>query len=94
MFRFTIRELLLLTLIVALALVWGLERRRSDRFRRDLELVQNELQLSRITIKTLYEDLDHIDRSLPPHGLTLVWSKDMRPKVQSRGMGSRPSPAK
>lgn len=85
MFRFTIRELLLLTLSVALGLGWGLERWRRERLERDAELAQNEVQQSRATIKTLYEDLDAIDRSLPPHGLTLVWSKDLRPTVQSLG---------
>lgn len=89
MFRFTIRELLLVTLSVALGLGWGLERWRRERLVRDMELAQNEVQQSRVTIKTLYEDLDAIDQSLPPHGLMLVWSKDLRPTVQPRPPVSR-----
>jgi hypothetical protein len=37
MFRFTIRELVLLTLVVAMGVGWWVERRRYDRLRFALE---------------------------------------------------------
>jgi len=80
--RFTIRDLLLLTVIAALAVGWALERHRSNQLARRLDLVQYEEQQARVVIDSLYEDLDGIEKALPPHGLALVWSREMRPSVQ------------
>jgi hypothetical protein len=80
--RFTIRELLLLTVIAALAVGWALERFHRSRLERRLEIVQYEEQQARFVIDSLYQDLEQIEQALPPHGLSLVWSREMRPTVQ------------
>lgn len=83
MFRFTIRELALVTLAVALGLGWWQEWRRNSGLERRAELAENDSRQSRAAIKSMYEDLDRIEQALPPHGLTLVWSRDFRPTVQA-----------
>jgi hypothetical protein len=82
MFRFTIRDVLWLTVVVALAVGWILERRRSGGLERRIELAENDAQQSRQAIKIMHEDLDRLEQALPPHGLTLDWSRDMRPTLQ------------
>lgn len=83
MFRFTIRDVLWLTVVVALGLAWVLERRRSTGLEQQVRAVENDAQLSRVAIKSLYEDLERIERELAPHDLTVVWSKDLRPTIQT-----------
>ena len=92
MYRFTIRDLLLLTVIAALAVGWVLERQRSARLARRLELLQYEEQQARFVINSLYDDLEKIEQALPPHGLSLTWSREMRPSVQpmSPSVSKRP----
>jgi len=82
MFRFTIREMLLLTVSIALGLGWIVERVHSIKLQSDVTHYEREANLSKLAIKTMHEDLDRIERALPPHGLTLVWSRDMRPSVE------------
>jgi len=83
MFRFTIRDVLLFTTIVALGMGWGLERRQSIRLRHDTAVIENEVQQSRVVIKNLYEDLDKINQELSQHGLTLSWSSKLRTYIQT-----------
>jgi hypothetical protein len=85
MFRFTIRDVLWLTVVVALAVGWWLERSRSERLERAVSIAENDARQSRAAITSMYEDLERIERDLPAHGLTLVWSRDMRPSVQATG---------
>ncbi len=44
MFRFTIRELLMLTLVVALVTAWGLESHRSRQWRQRAEIAVGQLE--------------------------------------------------
>jgi len=90
MFRFTIRELVLVTIVVALGVGRAVERQRNRNLDRRVELAENDARQSRVAIKMMYEDLDGIEQALPPHGLTLVWSREMRPTVQELSAGSRP----
>jgi len=83
MFRFTIRDVLLLTTIVALGMGWALERRQSTRLRHDAAVIEYEVQQSRVVIKNLYEDLDKINQELSQHGLTLSWSSKLRTYIQT-----------
>jgi hypothetical protein len=83
MFRFTIRDVLWLTVVVALGVGWVLERQRSKRLERHVDVVENEAEQSRVAMRRLYEDLDRIEQALPPHGLSIEWSKDLRPSVQT-----------
>ncbi len=83
MYRFTVRELLLVTVIVALAVGWALERRRGQRLQHHLDVTESQEQQARVVINSLYEDLGRIEQALPPHGLALVWSREMRPSVQT-----------
>jgi hypothetical protein len=92
MFRFSIRELLLITLVVALALGWALERRHSKSLERQLNVIETDARQSHVAIKLLHDDLERIERALAPHGLTLAWSKDFRPSLQvaAQSAGSGP----
>ena len=83
MLRFSIRDVLWLTVVVAMGIVWVLERHRNTRLAHDLVIVENEAQLSRLAIKSLHEDLSRIEQALPRHGLTVVWTNDLRPTVQT-----------
>src|SRR6478672_4856619 len=82
MLRFTIRDVLWLTVVVAMGVGWTLERQRGNGLERRVGIIENDAQQSRIVIKSLYDDLDRIERALPPHGLTVEWSKDFRPSLQ------------
>ena len=82
MFRFTIRELILLTLAIALGLGWLLERRQAKQHERDLGVIETEARQSQVAIKIMHDDLERIERDLAPHGLTLAWSNDLRPSLQ------------
>jgi hypothetical protein len=82
MFRFSIRDVLWLTVVVALGIAWVLEHQRNTKLAHDLGVVENEAQVSRLAIKSLHEDIDRITQALPRHGLTVVWSNDLRPTVQ------------
>ena len=83
MFRFTIRDVLWLTVVVALAVVWGLERQRSAGLARQVRVVETEAVNALAAVKCLHEDIDRIEQALPTHGLALVWSNEMRPRVQT-----------
>jgi hypothetical protein len=89
MFRFTIRELLLLTVIVALGLGWGLESWRSVRLQKAIASAELERELSRAAIESLHQDIERIEKELPPHGLTLAWSREMRPSIQKLARPNR-----
>jgi hypothetical protein len=80
--QFTIRELLLVTVIVGMGVGWWLEYRQSAHIKRLLDVVEIEAKQSRMAINTMYADLDGIEQSLQPYGLTLSWSNDLRPSVQ------------
>jgi hypothetical protein len=64
MFHFTIRELLLVTVIVAMGVGWWLEHRRSAGLKRLLDVVEIEAKQSRMAINTMYADLDR-NRAVP-----------------------------
>ena len=81
-FRFTIREVLLLTVIIALGVGWSVERIRSSRLAREVRILEREAERSKLAIKTLYQDIEGIEQALPRHGLHIVWSNDARPSVQ------------
>jgi len=81
MFRFTIRDVLWLTVVVALAVGWWLERTRSQGQARRIERLEAEVQQVGVVIKTLYDDLERIEQALPAYGAGLVWSRDMRPSL-------------
>jgi hypothetical protein len=82
MFRFSIRELLLLTIIAALGVALALESWRSQRLQNALNLAESESQNMRTAVGNLHDDIERIEDGLPPHGLKLEWSRDMRPTVQ------------
>jgi hypothetical protein len=76
--RFTIRELLILTVTVGLGIAWLTDRSRlyaalekSDHEREYLEWVRNDLE----------EDIVHINGQLVAHGLELRHACQMRPIV-------------
>jgi hypothetical protein len=81
MFRFTIRDVLWLTVVVALTVGWWLERARSQGQARRIERLEAEVQQSGVAIKTFYDDLERIEQALPAYGAGLVWSRDMRPSL-------------
>ena len=81
MFRFTIRDVLWLTVVVALAVGWWLERARSQGQARRIERLEGEVQQVGVVIKTLYDDLERIEQALPAYGAGLVWSREMRPSL-------------
>jgi hypothetical protein len=83
MFRFSLRELILTTLVVALALGWALERRQSQWLARQLTVIEIEARQSHVAIKLLHDDLERIEQALAPHGLALAWSKDLRPSLEA-----------
>jgi hypothetical protein len=83
MFRFTIRELFLLTIIAALAVALALEHRRGERLENDLSLAENESKNMRTAVGNLHDDIERIEQTLPAHGLKLTWSRDMRPTLES-----------
>ena len=82
MFRFSIRELVLLTMVVALSIGWGLAQWRSQRLVRSLALMENEARLMTAAVASLHKDIEQIETGLTAYGLKLVWSRDMRPSVQ------------
>ena len=82
MFRFTIRELCLLTVIAALAVALVLQHSRSERLQNALALAENESENMRTAVGNLHDDIERIEQGLPAHGLTLQWSRDMRPTLQ------------
>jgi hypothetical protein len=82
-FRFTIRDVLWLTVVVGVALGWVLERQRSKRLQYEVDVAENEADQSRMTIEIMYDDLNRIEQALAPHGLKLAWSKDLRPSIQT-----------
>lgn len=82
MFRFTIRELVLVTIVVALGVGWVLERWRNRRLEKSLTLAENEARVMEAAVESLHEDIERIEQGLPSHGLTLHWSRDMRPSLQ------------
>ena len=84
MFRFTLRELVLVITVVALGTGWGLERWRNAGLRRELAMAENESQLMRMAVVSLHEDMERIEKGLPAHGLKFEWSRDMRPSVAKR----------
>jgi hypothetical protein len=90
MFRFTIRELLLLTIIAALAVALALEHWRGERLKNDLALAENESKNMRTAVGNLHDDIERIEQTLPAHGLTLQWSRDMRPTLQKVKQGVQP----
>ena len=90
MFRFTIRDVLWLTALVALGLGWGREHYRRLQVAESIASLESEAQLSRLAIASLHKDIERIENDLPPHGLSLVWSRDLRPSVQ-RVASSTPS---
>jgi len=81
MFRFTIRDVLWLMVVVGLALGWWLERARSQGQARRIASLEGEVQQVGLVIKTLYDDLERIEQALPAYGAGLVWSPDMRPSL-------------
>ena len=83
MFRFSIRDVFWLTVVVALGLGWVLERQRSKELQSHVRIAENEAEQSRMAIKILYEDLSRIEQALAPHGLAFAWSKDLRPSIQT-----------
>lgn len=89
MFRFTIRELLLLTVVAALGVGWAVERWHSEQQRKSIVSFELDAQLSRAAFESLHQDIEQIEKDLHPHGLTLVWSSQLRPSVQKL---DRPSP--
>ena len=82
MFRFSIRELVLVTLVVALGIGWGLERWQNSTLARRLVLAENESQLMQTAVTSLHEDIAGIEKGLTPYGLKLVWSREMRPTLE------------
>ena len=82
--RFTVRELLLVTVIVGLGIGWWMDHWRSSGVQRRLDVVEIEAKQSRTAIAAMYADLDAIEQSLSTHGLTLSWSRNLRPSVQPR----------
>ena len=81
MFRFTIRDVLWLTVVVALGVGWWLERTRSQGQARRIERLDAEVKQLGSVIKTHYDDLERIEQALPAFGAGLVWSRDMRPSL-------------
>ena len=90
MFRFTIRDVLWLTVVVALGLAWGLERRRSAKLEHKVDVIEIEAEQSRLVIKNLHDDLDKLGQALPPHGLTIAWSREFRPSLQTLSKPASP----
>ena len=89
MLRFTIRELLLVTLVVGLGLTWF-----ADRSRLHAALVASEREnetLERVS-DTLREDIDRIGDQLPSHGLYLWHACGVGPIVGEPPADPRPSP--
>ena len=81
MFRFTIRELVLVSMVVALGVGWELQRTHSRGQARRIARLEAEVKQHGDVIKTLYDDLERIEQGLPAYGAGLVWSREMRPSL-------------
>ncbi|MFN0017662.1 MAG: hypothetical protein ACKVP0_05335 [Pirellulaceae bacterium] len=86
--KFSIRDLFLVTLIVALAVGWWVERRR----REQLE-IDSDPELSRLAIDSLHRAIQDIDSDLNRRGLTVVWSSKMRASVETINLPTSQAPA-
>ena len=82
MFRFTIRDVLWLTVVVAIVCAWWIEWRRERLANQRIEVLESEVEQSRFVAKSLYDDLDRIERALPSYDAQIIWSRDMRPTLQ------------
>jgi hypothetical protein len=70
MFRFTIRDLLWLTVVVSLAIGWGMQ---IGRLNADLTHSRNESQSRHSANERLRRDIDDIREQLERHGFTVTW---------------------
>jgi len=71
--KFTIRDLFLVTMIVALAVGWWLERRRCDKLQMDLAVAEEEVRSDEEALKGYARIVDKIELALPSYGLTISW---------------------
>jgi len=65
MLRFTIRELLILTLAVGLAVGWWLEHRRADQLNSENFVLRLAGEMMRQAIEKMEADEDAVARNLP-----------------------------
>ena len=90
--RFTIRDLLWLTVVVALGAGFASERWSSNRLRHELALEGQRLQLWMGSSDLYMEDIRAIKKELPSHGLQLVWAEDTgRPVIVELESSLNPS---
>ena len=83
MFRFSIRELMLVTLVMGLGLAWGIERRQ---LRAELTDAREEAKVNDYFLRESAKSIKEIDRQLAYHGLRLGYT----PCGQGPGVCERP----
>ena len=88
--KFSIRDLLLVTVIVALAVGWWVEHRRREELENS---IASNSKLSRLAIESLHDAIQRIESDLKHQGLTLVWSNDLRPSVEKIDLPNSSAPA-
>ena len=71
--KFTIRDLFLVTMIVALAVGWWADSRRRGQLERDLAAAKAETQEDKKAIEKYFKMMVKIERELPSHGLVFDW---------------------
>jgi hypothetical protein len=71
MFHFTIRDVLWLTVVVALVVGWGVDRYRTAQHTRALQAQQDELRARQAAL----------DRELSDMRLRALWQKELRGEV-------------
>lgn len=82
MIRFTIRDLLWLTFVAALAVGWWAERKNSESLRAALASSNEERLSWRSQYTRLEQEIDNdIQNQLKQHGLQIIWMNDAGPVV-------------
>ena len=71
MFRFSIRELLLLTVVAAIGVAWFTDH---SRLHAALVSAQSDAKSSDAVCDRLQREMDNIGHELPRHGLCLLWA--------------------
>ena len=85
MFRFSIRELMLVTLVAAMGVAWFAEHRRAQSALIDAkkaeERVTDAEEIAEARWNLWHKDVNDIQKQLPKYGLDIVWITDGGPGV-------------
>jgi len=91
--KFTLRDLFLVTVIVALAVGWWVERRKSRDLGLQLEASEFDVRITNKAAAGFANNVADIERQLPAHGLALEF-KEGRCTVVPNVSAPAPNPPK